>query len=270
MIDKHHDEASVVLSTSDRKRLIIPDLHADRKARKIKLVHCCGFDCIPCDLGTQMVVEHALEATSPSWEVLDVTLVALKIAGGLSGGTVASFANVIETSSPAHLRRLSNPFFLNPMSAEAAEPDRPSEDPIRLAAAEDCFHASYEPLSRCWTIPYLFQGSATWRWKPGNLIGSPSSTRRSGHESGQSLQRAAELALRPIIRLQGANACPQSAISGAGRASLPPVREDAVVDTHSPPPTPLAAPSRPGTVSLAASAGPLLDGDMGCLKRPLQ
>ncbi len=33
--------------------------HHDEAARKgVKIVHCCGFDSIPSDLGTQAVVEH--------------------------------------------------------------------------------------------------------------------------------------------------------------------------------------------------------------------
>jgi len=37
MITKHHDEAA---------------------RQGVKIVHCCGFDSVPSDLGTQAVVEH--------------------------------------------------------------------------------------------------------------------------------------------------------------------------------------------------------------------
>eukprot|EP01035_Chromulina_nebulosa_P030710 gene30710-40833_t len=37
---------------------MISQHHEAALAKKLKIVNCCGFDCIPSDLGTQMMVEH--------------------------------------------------------------------------------------------------------------------------------------------------------------------------------------------------------------------
>ena len=56
--------------------------------KKLKIVNCCGYDCIPSDLGTQMIVEHLLDRGFPSVEEVRFNVLGGK--GGASGGTVAS------------------------------------------------------------------------------------------------------------------------------------------------------------------------------------
>lgn len=60
-----------------------------RLAKKLKIVNCCGFDCIPSDLGTQMMVEH-LFSKGGDVMVEEVRLNVLDAKGEASGGTIAS------------------------------------------------------------------------------------------------------------------------------------------------------------------------------------
>ena len=78
-----------------------------------RLVHCCGFDSIPSDLGVLALQRALLDATG---EPADHVVYALKTAkGGASGGTIASMLNVLEEArDPAVRRILGHPYALNP------------------------------------------------------------------------------------------------------------------------------------------------------------
>ena len=81
-------------------RKVIDNHHADATTKGIKIVPCCGFDCIPSDLGCQMMVE---EMKRRNLLPKEVRLLVDKINGGASGGTIASVLNVIESSSLTQL-----------------------------------------------------------------------------------------------------------------------------------------------------------------------
>lgn len=87
-----------------------------------RIVHCCGFDSMPSDLGTLMV-QRAFQASfgRPAEQVLYVLMDAR---GGFSGGTVASMLNVLdEASTDAKTRAvLLDPYSLNP-EGERSGPD---------------------------------------------------------------------------------------------------------------------------------------------------
>jgi len=53
-----------------------------------RIVHCCGFDSVPSDLGV-LLLHHAARAGGAG-DLLDTTLVVRTLRGGLSGGTLAS------------------------------------------------------------------------------------------------------------------------------------------------------------------------------------
>ena len=59
-----------------------------RREKKVKIVNCCGYDCIPSDLGVQMMVEHVL--SKPNMKVKEVRLNVGDSHAGVSGGTMAS------------------------------------------------------------------------------------------------------------------------------------------------------------------------------------
>jgi short subunit dehydrogenase-like uncharacterized protein len=91
------------------------DAHHERAAASgARLVHCCGFDSIPSDLGTwalqqEMLARHGAPAT-------EVTTYVERLKGGVSGGTVASMLELAKDAAADRTiaRRISAPYALNP------------------------------------------------------------------------------------------------------------------------------------------------------------
>ncbi len=74
------------------------------------IVHCCGFDSMPSDLGVHFLQHHALEKYGKTCE--SVKMGVAKMKGGASGGTVASMINLTKEASkdPALRKELANPY----------------------------------------------------------------------------------------------------------------------------------------------------------------
>ena len=79
-----------------------------------RIVHCCGFDAIPSDLGTWFLQQHARERFGEPCSSIRMRVKAMR--GGFSGGTVASMINVIKelSSNPGLRRTLASPYCLCP------------------------------------------------------------------------------------------------------------------------------------------------------------
>ena len=92
-------------------RKVIDSHHNDATSKGIKIVPCCGFDCIPSDLGCQMMVD---EMKKRNLQPKEVRLMVNEINGGASGGTIASVLNVIESSALTELAGKYN--YLRPTS----------------------------------------------------------------------------------------------------------------------------------------------------------
>lgn len=129
------------------------DLHHETaRNNDARIVHCCGFDSIPSDLGVLMLAEHVAELTGKKVEADGhvelgaVTFVALSVRGGFSGGTVASMLNLIERarSSPALRRLLRDPYSLTPDAASELTNDGP-----------DDVKATYDDEQKMWLTPFL-------------------------------------------------------------------------------------------------------------------
>nr|WP_297428913.1 saccharopine dehydrogenase NADP-binding domain-containing protein [uncultured Actinotalea sp.] len=99
-----------------------------------RLVHGCGYDSVPSDLG--VLTLHRQVAADGAGALAQVLTVA-RARGGVSGGTIASMRGIVElaASDPAARRLLADPFSLSPdRGAEPAvrqPPDAPG--PARLA-----------------------------------------------------------------------------------------------------------------------------------------
>ena len=92
-------------------------IHAyEAAARKsgARIVHCCGFDSIPSDLGVHFLQSAARERYGEPCAEVRMRVKAMR--GGFSGGTVASLLNVVKEASanPALRRELANPYSLCP------------------------------------------------------------------------------------------------------------------------------------------------------------
>jgi short subunit dehydrogenase-like uncharacterized protein len=90
------------------------------KASGARIVHCCGFDSIPSDLGVYFLQKHALERFGRYCTHIKMRVKAMR--GGVSGGTIASMLNVVKEASvdPALRRALQNPYLLCPQDRRPA------------------------------------------------------------------------------------------------------------------------------------------------------
>jgi short subunit dehydrogenase-like uncharacterized protein len=97
--------------------------HARAVATGARIVHTCGFDSIPSDLGTWAAQqEHIRQLGRPAHSI---TAVYGEASGGLSGGTAASAFGIADAmSDPAVRRIMRNPFALDP-DPDAPHPPQP-------------------------------------------------------------------------------------------------------------------------------------------------
>jgi short subunit dehydrogenase-like uncharacterized protein len=119
------------------------------KASGARIVHCCGFDAIPSDLGVQFLQQEARGRFGEPCSSIAMRVKAMR--GGASGGTIASFMNIAkEAAADAALRKqLANPYLLCP------KPDTPHVRQRGLgAAAYDWDHDS-------WVAPFIMAGINT-------------------------------------------------------------------------------------------------------------
>ena len=116
-----------------------------------RIVHGCGFDSVPSDLGV-LLLHHAARADDAG-DLQDTTLVVTALKGGLSGGTLASMlAQQDEVRSSAERRRVvADPYGLSP--DRAAEPD--------LGDERDLDWVRYDSVLRMWVGPFVMAGINT-------------------------------------------------------------------------------------------------------------
>ena len=95
-------------------RAMIDAHQADAESSGARIVHACGFDSIPSDLGVWFTQQQALERFGAPCTSIALRVKAMK--GGASGGTVASGLNMIEEArnDPALRKILGNPYALAP------------------------------------------------------------------------------------------------------------------------------------------------------------
>ena len=103
----------------------IDRFHAKAQETGARIVHCCGFDSIPSDLGVFVLYQEA-------GELADVTFVVRGAKGGPSGGTLESMKGMIdEAKADSKARRLmGDPYALSP--DRSAEPDLGDESDLRM------------------------------------------------------------------------------------------------------------------------------------------
>jgi short subunit dehydrogenase-like uncharacterized protein len=99
-----------------------------------RIVHSCGFDSIPSDMG--VLALHEAAAADGAGELEDTTLVVRAMKGGASGGTVASLKGTIDDArSDRQLARvLVDPYALSP--DRKAEPSLGAEGDMRTISSD--------------------------------------------------------------------------------------------------------------------------------------
>lgn len=119
------------------------------RASGARIVHCCGFDSIPSDLGVYFLQKEAEKRFAAPCSTVAMRVKAAK--GGVSGGTVASMMNVArEAASDSDLRKqLANPYALCPPEHGFTARQRNVSTPV--------FDADFQ----AWSGPFVMAGINT-------------------------------------------------------------------------------------------------------------
>ena len=128
MINKHHELA---------------------KSNGTKIVHTCGFDSIPSDMGVYFIQREA--ETKRGIRAKQIKMRVAGISGGISGGTYASLSRVLEEAQKDKniYKILSNPYSLNPNDGYVGK-DK-----------SDLRSIVYDEPSRSWIGPFIMAGINT-------------------------------------------------------------------------------------------------------------
>ncbi len=103
------------------------------RSNKARIVHSCGFDSIPSDLGV-LALSLALAADDPTARMQRTRLIVMAAKGGISGGTIASGFNELDRTrdDPRAAKILADPYSLSPdRSTEPADGDSDPRSAIR-------------------------------------------------------------------------------------------------------------------------------------------
>ncbi|HKK72136.1 MAG TPA: hypothetical protein VKA86_13025 [Candidatus Krumholzibacteria bacterium] len=88
----------------------------------MRIIHCCGFDSIPSDLGTRALQDAVIARDGRLCD--EVKLFVVDLRGAVSGGTIESMVGVMDAArDPAVRKVLGDPYALNP-PGERHGPDR--------------------------------------------------------------------------------------------------------------------------------------------------
>ncbi len=121
------------------------------RASGARLVHCCGFDSIPSDLGVYFLQQQALERLGAPCSRIAMRVRAMR--GGVSGGTAASLLNVVREAAadPVLRRELADPYSLCP----------PARDGAARARQPRVRGARFDAASGGWIAPFVMSAINT-------------------------------------------------------------------------------------------------------------
>lgn len=133
-------------------RWAIDTADASARASGARIVHTCGFDSIPSDIGTLLLHEAAQAGGHGDLEGTSFVVKAMR--GGASGGTIDSARTTVDEvkRNPASRRVLADPYALSP--DREAEPD--------LGSERDSFKPLSDDQLGGWLAPFVM-GSVNTR-----------------------------------------------------------------------------------------------------------
>ena len=126
------------------------DTHQERAQETgARIVHCCGFDSIPMDIGVYFLQQEAKERHGAY--CTDIAMYVKATKGTMSGGTMASMSNIIQEArrDRSIARILADPYALNP-PGERQGPDGGDQQDVR-----------YDEDAGSWTGPFVMAGVNT-------------------------------------------------------------------------------------------------------------
>lgn len=130
-------------------RRMIDEHQEQAAATGARIVHCCGFDSVPMDMGVWFL-QDAAKKQHGSY-CTSITTLVRAMRGSASGGTVASMLNVVRESRADRTiaRILADPYSLNP-AGQRQGPDRRDQQSARFDSQIDS-----------WTAPFVMAGVNT-------------------------------------------------------------------------------------------------------------
>jgi short subunit dehydrogenase-like uncharacterized protein len=126
------------------------DAHQERAAETgARIVHCCGFDSVPMDIGVWFF-QNAVFAKHGTY-CSTVTTLVRSMKGAASGGTIASMLNLIEESrvDRSIARTITDPYCLNPPAERHGSDSR------------DQRNSRLDEATGFWTAPFIMAGVNT-------------------------------------------------------------------------------------------------------------
>ncbi|MFL5319401.1 MAG: saccharopine dehydrogenase family protein, partial [Myxococcaceae bacterium] len=182
--------------------------HANAQKTGAKIVHCCGFDSIPSDLGVLMMQEHARKKFGRPLD--SIRFYVRKLSGGISGGTIASALLLAEEmgKDPTLRKRVANPYLL--------DPDREGRGPD----SNDQMAVKWDADANAWTGPFVMAAINTRIVRRSNAL--------QGYAYGKDFRYSEVMSFKPGVQgavmatsfTAGLGAFFLSAASSPGRALL--------------------------------------------------
>ncbi len=128
---------------------MIQRYEAAARASGARIVHCCGFDSIPSDLGVYFLQQQSQARFNAPCTQVKMRVKAAK--GGVSGGTVASMINVTQeaVADSALRRQLADPYALCPANHGFS------------ARQANVTFAEYDHDLNAWAAPFIMAGINT-------------------------------------------------------------------------------------------------------------
>jgi len=129
-------------------RRMVQRYEATARQSGARIVHCCGFDSIPSDLGVHFLQSQAMQQFGTPCTRVKMRVKAMR--GGFSGGTVASLMNVVKEAAadPALRKELADPYSLCP-------PEAPRVHQPEVTSSE--FDVDFD----VWVAPFVMGGINT-------------------------------------------------------------------------------------------------------------
>ncbi|HEY9301474.1 MAG TPA: saccharopine dehydrogenase NADP-binding domain-containing protein, partial [Phormidium sp.] len=104
-------------------KTLIDHYHTQVAADGTRIIPCCGFDSVPSDLGTYLVVRHLQRELGIPCKSVNAYFQAF---GGFNGGTLASAFNLYDSNQTEQLK---DPFLLNPAGNHTQTEIEQNRDP---------------------------------------------------------------------------------------------------------------------------------------------
>lgn len=146
---KHGTHCCDLTGETPWMRKMIDQYQTAAEASGAKIVHTCGFDSIPSDIGVYFLQQCMRERYSA--QAAEIKYRVVSSAGGVSGGTVASMMNMMDEAKTdkSIFETLQDPYALNPLN----QPRGPD--------GNDQMGTVYDHDFRQWTGPFMMAGINT-------------------------------------------------------------------------------------------------------------